>query len=247
MRTILKSTGSFWLDAIRDFVVVIASILAALWLESWWQDRLEREEEQQILTDLRDEFVATREELVRSMRIWERMAEYQVEIHSLMGPDVTPEKIRRFEELHRFTQTRPEQRDNTERGTFVGMFFDPKYGQLTSVISSGKLGLIESSELRALLAGWPALVADLDFERRQLGETFTHGVGPIQRELGTGWADSAFEPRTEELMMSRRYDNELANFSSLLRRKWAEAEVILVSTDDQHTQIIERINEELGE
>jgi len=54
MKTILRPSGesSFLKDAARDLVVVVVGILAALWLESWWQERLDRNEEQQILAGL---------------------------------------------------------------------------------------------------------------------------------------------------------------------------------------------------
>ena len=63
MKTILRSSpeGTFVRDAVRDLVVVVVGILAALWLEAWWQDLGDRREERQILEDLREEFAANAE------------------------------------------------------------------------------------------------------------------------------------------------------------------------------------------
>ena len=58
MKTILRPSGEqyFLKDAIRDLVVVVVGILAALYLESAWQDRLDRKEEQQIICRHRSQY-----------------------------------------------------------------------------------------------------------------------------------------------------------------------------------------------
>ena len=151
MRTILRPSGDqyFWKDAIRDLVVVVAGILAALWLESWWQDQQDQIEERQILTSLKEEFQANQVQLKDRIETWTRARSRQVELHALMGGEINEESIAEFRSIYR--------RYTGNGGRF---FFDPRQGQLTSVINSGKLGLISSPELRSLIADWPALIAD---------------------------------------------------------------------------------------
>lgn len=54
-----------WLRVLLEGVVIVVSILLALGAEAWWQDRLNRSEERELLSSLRDEFVAN-ETLLRA-------------------------------------------------------------------------------------------------------------------------------------------------------------------------------------
>ena len=233
MKTILQSTstGSFLKDAIRDLIVVVVGILAALWLEAWWQDLADRREEQQILTGLSEEFRKNGEDLVARLENWERMMGLATSMHKLVGGPLNEETIARF-------------RDAQARGLGAqgSVFFDPRHGQLTSVINSGKLGLIRNAELRALIADWPALVADLEFETDGFQEQIVHMRGNTERKYGTFWPDSRYELQAEVMMNSQEYDNELASWSIMLSRMRQEGQVILEVTDS----IIALINTELA-
>ena len=234
MKTVLRRSaeGSFLKDAARDLVVVIVGILAALWLEAWWQDLADRREERQILAGLGEEFRKNREDLVARIENWERMISLTIELHELSGGTINEQTIAQFEEA---------QRQGIGGGGSV--FFDPRHGQLTSVINSGKLGLISKHELRALIADWPALVADLDFEKDGFLEQIVHMRSKSERKYGRMWPDSRYELQAEALMTSQEYDNELASWAIMLRRTKREGEVILQATND----IIALIEDELGE
>ena len=234
MKTVLRRSaeGSFLKDAARDLVVVIVGILAALWLEAWWQDLADRREERQILAGLGEEFRKNREDLVARIENWERMISLTIELHELSGGTINEQTIAQFEEA---------QRQGIGGGGSV--FFDPRHGQLTSVINSGKLGLISKHELRALIADWPALVADLDFEKDGFLEQIVHMRSKSERKYGRMWPDSRYELQAEALMTSQEYDNELASWAIMLRRMKREGEVILQATND----IIALIEDELGE
>ena len=234
MKTVLRRSaeGSFLKDAARDLVVVIVGILAALWLEAWWQDLADRREERQILAGLGEEFRKNREDLVARIENWARMITLTIELHELLGGTINEQTIAQFEEA---------QRQGIGGGGSV--FFDPRHGQLTSVINSGKLGLISKHELRALIADWPALVADLDFEKDGFLEQIVHMRSKSERKYGRMWPDSRYELQAEALMTSQEYDNELASWAIMLRRMKQEGEVILQVTND----IIALIEDELGE
>jgi hypothetical protein len=233
MKTVLRRSaeGSFLKDAARDLVVVIVGILAALWLEAWWQDLADRREERQILAGLGEEFRKNREDLVARIENWDRMISLTIELHELSGGTINEQTIAQFEEAGR-----------QGIGGGGSVFFDPRHGQLTSVINSGKLGLISKHELRALIADWPALVADLDFEKDGFLEQIVHMRSKSERKYGRMWPDSRYELQAEALMTSQEYDNELASWAIMLRRMKQEGEVILQVTND----IIALIEDELG-
>jgi hypothetical protein len=232
MKTILRSSGEqyFLKDALRDLVVVVVGILAALWLESAWQDYQDGKTERQILNSLRIEFEKNRAELDSMLVGWGQVIQSQIEIHKLVGGPVNEGTVAKFDAL----------RSVRNDGQFK-LLFDPRHGQLTSVINSGQLGLVKNSDLRALIADWPALVADLDFERALLIGQIIHTTGATDAEYGQLWPDSRFESRSEELMKNRRFDNQLSVFMSTLRRMIVEGQIILSTTDE----IIELIDSEL--
>jgi hypothetical protein len=232
MKTVLKPSGenSFWVDAFRDLVIVVVGILAALWLESWWQDQLDRKQEQQILTGLRTEFSENRTELIRIIENWERVTSGLTDAHEMMGKPPTEETIEEFANVIR----------SSVQG---GIFYDPRFGQLTSVINSGQLGLISNANLRALIAGWPALVTDLDLEKQMFAESFTHGFGATSRRYGSLWQDSALEPEYEQLLNNRQFDNEIGFLIAIFNIMRNEGQTILEATNS----IISLIETELDD
>jgi hypothetical protein len=120
----------------------------------------------------------------------------------------------------------------------VSYFFDPRHGQLTSVINSGKLGLILDQEWRALIAGWPALAADHDFDERLLIDNLQMRVGPLlARPMGSR-SNNRLARRYHELIQSRECDYYIANGAGLLSRMINEGTDILATTYD----IISRID-----
>ena len=234
MKTILRPSGEhpFWVDALRDLVIVIVGILAALWLESWWQDRLDRQEEENILAGLSEEFATNRAELASLIVRWAEIRNEIQEVHSFMGGPVNEDTLADFREtLIRYGMTRG------------GTSFDPRHGQLTSVLDSGKLGLIENSSLRALIADWPAVVDDLKFDESLLVMLWSGSWGELQSEYARNWPDSQFESRLDELIMDRRYDFGLGNANVIHSIMIREAEGLLETTD----AIIAMIEIELGD
>ena len=185
MRTILRrSENSFSAaDTIRDLIVVVVGILAALWLESWWQDRQDRVEEVTILQGLRAEFVMNRAQLVDKMSAWNKTVVATEHAHRLMGSPISEELTTEAREVFAAVDRM--------------QFYDPTQGQLTSVMSSGKLNLVRNANLRARIADWPALVADLDIERSLAFYEMTEGLRSVLNRHTSTWADSQFEFRIE--------------------------------------------------
>jgi len=233
MRTILRPSGekSFLRDALRDLIVVVAGILAALWLESWWQGLQDRQEEQQILFGLRDEFDTNADDLEALLKTWVLSRQGILDTHERMGGPVNDERITNF-------KTVLTRRDADPGGRF---FFDPRHGQLTSLINSGKLGLVSDPDLRSMLADWPALVADHDFDEKLWINNYQNRVMPVFVEyLGAG-PESKFEGKFEELMMSRELEGYILGQAGLVTRMINEGREVLAVT----REIVQRIDTEL--
>jgi hypothetical protein len=232
MRTILQSagTGSFLKDAIRDLVVVIVGILAALWLEGWWQDRLDRKEEAFLLVGLREEFVANREQLVDHLQTWEDLVIAVDRARKIMGTEVPQSETGAVIPIF---------------GRTLNMrFFDPRQGQLSSLINSGKLGLVSNPLLRAKIADWPGLVGDLEIERAIALHSFTDGyIKTLSKHVAVGPAnENPFESRINDLLADPEIFSELNGIGSNAQRLVEEGNLILESTDE----IIRLIGNELG-
>jgi hypothetical protein len=229
MKTILRPSGenSFVRDALRDLFVVVVGILVALWLEAWWQDQQNRREERQVLSNLRAEFLVNGADLAD---VQSRLQEAIAATNDFMALINDPADGRiqvDFSSYRRIAGIR---------------FFDPRHGQLTSVINSGKLSLVSNDELRALIADWPALATDMDLERTVFVEIMASGMGMTFREY-VGDPNSKFETDIESLMSSRRFYNDLGMHLTILTIMARESETIMKSTD----RIIELIDLQLGE
>lgn len=134
--------------AIVEMFVVVASILIAFGLDAWWQSREDREEEQMVLVALLEEMTAVKDaiEVQRSfheavsesiIRLKETTAARSIEIH----PDTLDKLLADI--------------------CWWGGESNYGTGTLTSVITSGKLSLIQNEELRHRIGGWPRVVDDI--------------------------------------------------------------------------------------
>jgi len=229
MKTILRPSGDqyFLKDAIRDLVVVIVGILAALYLESWWQDRQDRAEEALLLEGLRAEFVANKEQLVEKMSAWSYANKSANRARQFMG--MSADELEATEVTRAF------------KGAGYYPFFDPRTGQLSSLISSGKLGLIQKAKLRAMIADWPSLVEDLGVEREIALEMVTTGYYFRLREYLSDDENSPFKNRIAELLSDKMIYGDLGGARSNTDRSLREGETILQATDE----IIAMIDAEL--
>ena len=230
MKTILQSagTGSFLKDAIRDLVVVVVGILAALWLEAWWQDVQDRKEEAVLLIGLREEFVANRAQLADHIETWKALVASADRAVTYFGRPVEPSEIKEAKAAF--------------GGSLEMRFFDPRQGQLSSLINSGKLSLVEDPSLRAKIADWPGLVGDLDVERDIALYSVTEGY---VKELGRYVAmaeQSPFDDDLEALRSDREVYNSLRFVGFNARRLVSEGTLILEATDE----IIALIDDKLG-
>ena len=233
MRTILRPSGEqyFLKDAIRDLIVVIVGILAALYLESWWQDRQDRAEEALLLQGLRAEFVENREQPVDRISVWSNVREASLAAQQLMGQSID--------------SIYPDQIRSGFRSAMEMRFYDPRTGQLTSLISSGKLGLVRNAGLRARIADWPGFIEDLEIEREGALHSLMMTLGPHLAEfLPIGPPGGPFEDRLEALLSDRRIYNDLGIMAGTMSRTIREGEEILNATDDN---IVAMIDAELNE
>jgi hypothetical protein len=238
MKTILRPSGedSFLKDAVRDLVIVVVGILGALWIEATWQDYQDRRTERQILAGLRTEFSASAAEMEDRLQTWQRMRQNRLDGHRHMGKPVNDENLAALEQAIRQSDT------NNDGNSGGSVFFDPRHGQLTSVINSGQLGLVSNQALRAKIADWPAMVADHDWDEQAWIQHESNNLYSILRHHVSEWDDSRFADRYAELIQNFAFDNGLRGSVGLLSLMINEGNDILEAT----REIIGLIDRELG-
>jgi len=223
-------------NSIRDLTIVVVGILAALWLESWWQELQDRDTEREILQNLGQEFSRNRDDLELKLENWSMQIAHLTEVHSLMSRTPTEAQVTRLQKIHYSPAPVAEASDPSAAR---GFFFDPRAGQLTSVLDSGQLTLIVNTELRSRIADWPALVADMDLER----QIFLSLMQRMPPTAAPTWPDSDFPIDYNNLISSKAFDDWLYASIDNLDRMVGEGMVILDSTNE----ILQLINSELAD
>ena len=146
-----------------ESLVIVASILAAFALDTWWEGTKEREEEAQALQALHGEFTQAREsiEFYRSIqgRILQSVASVADSLNrALMRGDrtvVVP--------------------DTALAWAYIPPTTTVSLGTLESLASSGRLGIIRDQQLRAALASWGVELAELTEEETD-SRNLTYGA-----------------------------------------------------------------------
>jgi len=233
-----------WKRLSVEAAAIVASILLAFAIDAWWDDRQAHLEEGVALSQLQVEF-ETNARLLNEKRQTHQVI-YDAARYLL---ELTANEDRPYADLARVA-------DSVMLISEIRTF-DAEVGALSSLISSGKLGILQSNELRSALAAWPALISDLS-----------------EDEMGTwSYTDASILPyldsRTSvrELMAESRAYSEWLNpghgrnsveidiliqdreFENLVVEKLKFERIIISGYDeleDQVSSILQLINNELS-
>jgi hypothetical protein len=138
-----------WTKFGLESLLIVISILAAFSVDSWWATREQSAEVHQTLFQLREEFAANSQVLAERRERQLGIIKAAEELLAVTGSQASDSSLDvvTFNKLI-FT-------------VFDWFTYDPQSEVTSSLIQSGKLGLIESDELRYALASWPAALVDL--------------------------------------------------------------------------------------
>jgi len=195
----MESDLKRWGFLITEMVLIVASILLAFALDSWWGERKDREEEREILIGLRDEFTHGRNLLV------DRIEQHEAD-------------LRKMETLLAAThQGEWTSSEYSVDATLAAMIAPPTTelarGVLDGLISSGRIELLQNRKLRGLLAGWANVFGEVSDDEhmsralvfdRVVPYMIEHAV-PISGPMGEWWGDwipvrKSVADSSEELM-----------------------------------------------
>ena len=157
-------------DLTVEGVVIVVSILLAFALEAWWDAHGRRQEEAQILENLRVEFLAAGTQL-----------DYYLLFHevTLVSLETILDALREAGGTGSFEVEVP----TLDLGrTLIGPTFDPRTGTLDGLLHSGKGGILRSDELQKTLSGWPGLLAEAKEEETRIDRLLMDQLEPTLRK-----------------------------------------------------------------
>ncbi|MFZ6053089.1 DUF6090 family protein [Halocola ammonii] len=130
--------------AVGEIVLVVIGILIALQINSWNENRINKDKEKLIILDLRKEFEKNKVKLDSTINYHRALFKATQEVMNLIGE--TQELILQH---------------NTDSLLYLALDysdFSPSESVISELISSGKLNLISSESLRMLIFDWGSAI-----------------------------------------------------------------------------------------
>jgi len=238
MTTEVKTHKVNWHQAIAEVALIILGILGALAVDSWWDERSEREAEFDYLKSLQADFTFAREYLNKEIE-WEgQLIGYGKDIHANIASDLS--ELSPDEFLQKIT----------DFYWFSAFRWEPVTATYDELIGSGHLDYIQSQTLRAKLGQYKHAVGRLiDYRGRQISEwqsahwpfVFEHLVISDLGWTGDYQPVSPFENNFDELN-SKEFWNLVSDWMS-----WHNTMLWLYQgLLDKSEEILELIDSELA-
>ncbi len=154
---------------LAEGVVIVASILLAFALDTWWDATKERREERAALESLHEEFAGAREQLAFYLGAHERIAGAAGGLGAL---------VRRALAAGEPAVVVP---DSALALVYIPPTFNPMLGTLDGLLASGRLGLLRDPELRRSLAAWEGRLREGTEEEDKAVDFVFHQMDPVLR------------------------------------------------------------------
>jgi len=200
--------------AVGEVVLVVFGILIALQIDNWNENNKTRNTEQQYLLALKEEFSFNRSEL-ESIMIRNKMNfDSALEILDNTGPEssvITDEEFGSLLTGSLSTETQ----------------FDPNQGVLNEIISSGKLNIFSSKELRFALSSWSGILFRVRLQEQELLSMRSRTIEMVRNEANLrraiygpwleeiGIKQTKFKQGNLHLLNSVAFEGHMAGFATM--------------------------------
>jgi hypothetical protein len=217
-----------WNRLAVEAAAIVASILLAFAIDAWWDERANRQDEQDAIRRLIVEYEQNLEELRREKEAHVVVLEAISKLLPMFSPNPTdlPDPV----ELGKLLIA-----------TLDNPKVDPRLGATESLIAAGQLNLIRDQELQAMLTQWRAVaqkVMDWQIIERSHGEdvilplSYDYIAWPdVMASLGFPGQASAFESDYVGFLSNKRleglYDNRRWNHRQSIEQIEAVEKVTL--------------------
>jgi len=142
-----NKTSKYFKYAIGEIVLVVIGILIALQINNWNQKRLERIEENTILTNLKDDFKNAITEFKYLNMVRDDIISASTIIYNKQPKEVKNYPTKYLDSVFFKTMSAPT--------------YNNKAGSLNLLLTSGKINLIAKEDLKNKLIQWPGDVSDM--------------------------------------------------------------------------------------
>jgi len=203
--------SKYLIYAIGEIILVVIGILIALQVNNWNENRKNDRVEENYLISLKDEFEFNKLNLTTTVNLNDRNANFGLQILKHTGP------------------LEPEINNKTFDSLLVNTIgyeveFRPRNEIINELISSGKIALINNSELRTELSSWAEALQriktqesevskyrfqllNLTMEEINLRDAITNATGGI-----FGITESKFEKKNTKLLKSQKFESIMTSF-----------------------------------
>jgi hypothetical protein len=223
---------------LTEFVVIVASIIAAFGLDAWWGARAEAERSRAHVEAMHTEFSRTTAELTETRARLESLRMAVAAILPLVGPDAEVVPVDSISRL-------------VDRSFRLGTV-ELRTGAVQALLASGELAAIGDPELKALIAGWPTDVADLRAQTRLMEENreliidYLHDRLPtLNVAHNTGQMDryprSSFSVTGERFQRDMRVEGLFSNRGMMIE----DTDRIVLSLEQLASQAVRLLRNEL--
>ncbi|MDN3204118.1 DUF6090 family protein [Algoriphagus sediminis] len=154
--------------AIGEIFLVVIGILIALQINTWNQQRIENDEELEILFGLKEEFENNLEEINFSIIINSKVTEDCLQLTQLIRSNSIENNPELVDELL------------VRVGTFNS--FDAQTGVASEIVNSGKLNLLRNDALRTQIVNWLTLLVDQEEDILFRSDNYTMNLMPFLME-----------------------------------------------------------------
>lgn len=208
-----NKTSIYLIYAVGEVVLVVIGILIALQIDNWNENIKIRNTEQQYLLALKEEFSFNKGELESIMNRNKLNFDYALRILDNTGPEnpeITDEKFGRL----------------LTNSLSVETQFDPSQGVLDEIISSGKLGIFSSKELKFALSPWSGILYRVRLQEQELLSMRSRTIEMVRNKANLRKALSAkleemgikqtkFEQGNLHLLKSVAFEGHMTGFATM--------------------------------
>ncbi len=157
--------SKYILYAIGEIILVVIGILIALQINSWNQQRIENNEEIELLNALQDEFQYNLVSLDESIETNSNVTQSCIELTSLIRSNSLLHESEIVDQLL------------VNIGAFTS--FDGRTGISGQIVNSGKLRILKNDELRTRLGNWLTLLMDSEEDILFRSDNYTMNLMPF--------------------------------------------------------------------
>jgi hypothetical protein len=216
-----NKTGKYFKYAIGEIILVVLGILIALQINNWNEARKEKEQEAIILSDIQEDFIATRSNFLETIKNQEEMilhSRYLINVIEAKDYSIHPDTIRQY----------------IRRGAFSHHREEAVMGSYDAIIGSGKTSIIKNKELLNALANFSSQY-QAGFEDETKSDNLLNLMMTASKDFYSPLSDDGvrrsialtkrYNVKEKEIAVKNLYENESFLAYLLQKTKWETARI----------------------